>query len=59
MQGCQTQFLKRITKGPCQPNLIQSFLRRRFKYDSLCVRMTQIDGKSSHGLWSGKLKISI
>jgi hypothetical protein len=35
-------------------NLVQQFQRRRFKCESL--RCTTDDGKSSHGLWLGKLK---
>jgi hypothetical protein len=42
---------------PCQAwfNLVQGF-QRRFKCESL-RRQTQSDGESSHGLWSGELKI--
>ena len=48
---------------PCQVwfNLVQGFLRRRFKCERLrCTtdgrRRTPSDGKSSHGLWPGELK---
>jgi hypothetical protein len=45
-------------------NLVQRFQRRRFKCESLRRttddgrRRTPSDGKSSHGLWSGGLKIA-
>ena len=49
---------------PCQVwfNLVQGFQRRRFKYESLQRttdgrRRMPSDGKSSHGLWPGELKI--
>ena len=50
---------------PCQVrfNLVQRFQRRRFKCESLRRTTyndgrTTRDGKSSHGLWPGELKIA-
>ena len=49
---------------PCQVwfNSVQGFQRRRFKCESLrCTTdgRTPSDGKSSHGLWSGELKMKL
>ena len=46
---------------PCQVwfNLVQRFLRRRFKCEKLTDgRRTLTHDKSSHGLWPGELKTS-
>ena len=42
---------------PCHVRftLVQWFQRRRFKCESL--RRTPSDGKSSHGLWPGEVKM--
>ena len=45
---------------PCQVwfNLVQGFQRRNLNVKVYNVRRTTSDGKSSHGLWPGELKMN-